>query len=67
MTKMDGKHIMGEGGECICPKCSTRVSHTRSIPCQDEVCPKCKAKMLRVGSEHYRLWLKKKSNTVPSA
>jgi uncharacterized protein with PIN domain len=30
------------------------------VPCQDERCPECNAKMLRVGSEHHELWLKKK-------
>jgi Zn finger protein HypA/HybF involved in hydrogenase expression len=63
MTKKDHQHVMGGGGECICSKCATRIAHRRSVPCQDEACPECGTKMLRVGSEHYRLWLKKKSKT----
>jgi len=65
MTRKDHQHTMGEGGECICPKCGIRISHRRNVPCQDEVCPECGAKMLRVGSEHYRLWLKKQGKTEP--
>ena len=60
MTKKERQHTMGKGGECICPKCNTSVPHQRGVPCQDERCSKCGAKMLRVGSEHYELWLKKK-------
>lgn len=52
---------MGSGGDCVCPKCKTVVPHKRGVPCQEEHCPKCDAKMLRVGSEHHELWLKKHS------
>ena len=47
---------MGAGGDCICPKCETRVTHGRGIPCQEMRCSSCGAKMLRVGSQHYELW-----------
>ena len=57
------KHELGSGGQCICPKCETRVAHERGIPCQDERCPECGAKMLREGAEHHQLWLKKKRET----
>jgi uncharacterized paraquat-inducible protein A len=60
MTKQNRKHTMGSGGDCICPKCTTIVPHRRGVPCQEERCPACNAKMLRVGSEHHALWLKKK-------
>ena len=60
VTNKAHQHTMGEGGECICPKCDTRMAHQRGVPCQDERCPECGAKMLRVGSEHYQLWLQKK-------
>jgi Zn finger protein HypA/HybF involved in hydrogenase expression len=53
-------HAMGTGGECICTKCETRTGHRRDVPCQKERCPDCGAGMLRVGSDHYQLWLKKK-------
>jgi predicted amidophosphoribosyltransferase len=52
--------MMGESGECICPKCDRRIAHRDGVRCQDERCERCGAKMLRVGSEHYRLWLEKK-------
>lgn len=61
MNKRQHEHTMGSGGECICPKCKTTIAHQRGVPCQDERCPKCNTKMLRVGSEHYELWKKKQS------
>ena len=51
---------MGSGGYCVCPKCGKKGPHQRGIPCQDERCPTCGVKMLREGSDHYLLWLKKK-------
>lgn len=51
------KHMMGEGGFCLCPKCETRIPHRDGIPCQDERCPKCGARMLREGSDHHKLFL----------
>lgn len=51
---------LGKGGDCICPKCETTIPHQRGVPCQQERCPECGAKMLRVGSEHHTLWLKKR-------
>ena len=50
------RHDMGAGGECICPKCETRVPHQNGVPCQEVHCPSCGAKMLREGSEHYTRW-----------
>jgi len=61
MIKHTREHTMGSGGECICPKCRKTIDHRRGFPCQDEHCPECGAKMLRVGSHHHDLWLKKKS------
>lgn len=55
-----GGHTMGAGGYCICPKCGERTSHRQSVPCQTEKCPRCGAKMLREGSDHHRLLLKKR-------
>jgi Zn finger protein HypA/HybF involved in hydrogenase expression len=60
MAGKERKHIMGSGGECVCPKCGTRTAHQSGVPCQEQRCPECGAKMLRVGSEHHRLWLRKK-------
>lgn len=60
MSSKEKQHTMGAGGECICPKCETRIPHQDGVPCHDELCSQCNAKMLRVGSEHYDLWMKKK-------
>jgi len=59
MNKRQREHTMGAGGECFCPKCNVTVPHQRGVPCQEEHCPKCGAKMLRVGSPHHDLWLQK--------
>jgi NAD-dependent SIR2 family protein deacetylase len=48
---------MGAGGRCICPKCETPVAHEAGIPCQEERCPNCGAKMLREGSDHHARWM----------
>lgn len=61
MMKKERQHKMGPVGECICPKCEERVAHQRGVPCQDERCPKCGAKMLRFGSDDYQLWANKRS------
>ncbi len=53
---MNRKHDMGAGGYCICPKCSTRIEHSKGVPCQEQRCPNCGAKLLREGSEHHALW-----------
>jgi hypothetical protein len=54
-------HDMGAGGNCICPKCDTRTTHQDGVPCQQEHCPACGAKMLREGSYHHELLLKKRA------
>ena len=51
---------MGIGGYCICPKCDYRAPHQRGIPCQDQRCPKCGAKLMREGSYHHQLLLEKR-------
>ena len=52
-------HTMGSGGYCVCPKCGYRAPHRRGVPCQEDRCPQCGAKMLREGSYHHELWKKK--------
>lgn len=39
--------VAGQEGECICPKCGTKISHKRGIPCLKERCPKCGSPMVR--------------------
>ena len=60
--KKERQHRMGPVGECICPKCEARIEHRRGVPCLDERCPECSAKMLRVGSDDYQLWAAKKAS-----
>jgi len=57
----DRSHTMGAGGNCVCPKCAYVMPHQRGVPCQEARCPKCGAKMLREGSYHHDLLLKKKN------
>jgi len=52
---------MGSGGNCHCPKCDYQARHRRGVPCQDETCPECGAKLLREGSYHDDLLLKKRA------
>jgi len=54
------KKGLGNGGDCICPKCETIINHERGIPCHESKCPKCESKMLRVGSDHYKQWVENK-------
>lgn len=37
----------GSGGDCICPGCGRRIAHRQGIPCTQETCPECGAKMTR--------------------
>lgn len=38
----------GPAGDCVCPKCGTRVPHGRGVPCYTITCPGCKkSKMVR--------------------
>jgi hypothetical protein len=39
--------VFGAQGECECPQCKTKAPHTRGIPCVEQVCPQCGAKMVR--------------------
>ncbi len=47
--RQPGGFGLGPGGECVCPKCDTRVSHARGIPCYEQKCPKCGSQMTRTG------------------
>lgn len=53
---------MKSGGFCICPKCGKKVPHSKGITCHETKCPKCGSKMLREGSEHHKMLLKKKES-----
>jgi len=38
---------MGAGGNCVCPKCGNKSSHSQGIPCNSMKCPKCGTMMVR--------------------
>jgi hypothetical protein len=62
-----GNHGLGPRGTCICPKCAARLPHRRGVRCEDEHCPQCNARMLREGSTHHQLWLKKHAQMTSGA
>jgi len=37
----------GPTGDCICPSCGEKIAHKQGVPCYNETCPKCGAKMVR--------------------
>jgi len=39
------------------------MEHSNGVPCQQERCPNCGAKMLREGSQHHRMLLAKRGAT----
>jgi len=34
-------------GSCVCPECGETVPHRWGIPCNEELCPQCGARMVR--------------------
>lgn len=50
---------MGSQGNCVCLSCGAVKGHQSGKPCKDERCPKCGKVMVREGSEHHLLYLKK--------
>lgn len=51
---------LGPEGFCFCPKCEYSMKHVPGKPCQEERCPKCDTRMIRAGSDHHELWLRKR-------
>jgi len=45
--RMGGPISAGPSGQCICPNCKTTISHQVGIPCYNQTCPNCGAKMNR--------------------
>ena len=45
--RQPGGFGLGPSGECICPKCGTKVPHQTGIPCYEQRCPKCGTPMTR--------------------
>ena len=46
-SKKEARRGLGPGGKCVCPKCAISIEHRRGVPCREEACPKCKARMRR--------------------
>jgi hypothetical protein len=46
-------------GSCICVHCDIVIPHAKGIPCRENNCPQCGKKMIREGSYHHQLFLKK--------
>ena len=57
---VERRHEMGSGGYCFCPKCDRKFPHMRGVPCQEQRCPDCGAKLMREGSYHHELLEKKR-------
>lgn len=38
---------------CICPKCGFEKEHQPGFPCNQEICPTCKCRMVRKGMPHH--------------
>ena len=54
--QMRGRRMgMGPRGNCVCPKCGAVVPHMPGMPCREQRCPECGAKMVREGSYHHQL------------
>ena len=45
---MGGPKSAGPSGQCVCPNCNTTVPHQVGVPCYNQTCPKCGAKMTRM-------------------
>ena len=50
----------GPSTYCICPKCGTKIQHTRGMPCTETKCPKCGS--YTIGNEAYNA----QKNSTPS-
>jgi len=46
--RMGGSKAAGPGGQCICPNCNTTAPHQVGVPCYNQTCPNCGAKMTRM-------------------
>ncbi|MFX1537346.1 MAG: hypothetical protein ACFFDI_24325 [Promethearchaeota archaeon] len=42
-----GGKAAGPGGQCVCPSCGKRIPHQLGVPCYNQNCPNCGAKMTR--------------------
>lgn len=45
--RMGGPQAAGPYGDCVCPSCGYKTSHSIGQPCNQKKCPKCGALMIR--------------------
>lgn len=45
--RMGGAQAAGPSGFCVCPDCNHKVEHQAGMPCYQQKCPNCGAKLLR--------------------
>jgi len=38
---------LGPEGDCVCPKCGSKATHKRGIPCYEQKCSECGSPMTR--------------------
>lgn len=48
-----------DNGICICVHCGVEIPHKKKQPCRETDCPGCGKKMMRKGSYHHQLYIKK--------
>jgi len=46
-------------GFCICVACNIKIPHAKGQPCRQQTCEKCGKPLMREGSYHHQLYLKK--------
>ena len=45
--RMGGPFAAGPGGNCVCPQCGYKISHTPGQPCNQFTCPQCNTVLTR--------------------
>lgn len=45
--RMGGPFAAGPGGNCVCPQCGYKISHTPGQPCNQLKCTQCNTVMTR--------------------
>ncbi|OJU52464.1 MAG: hypothetical protein BGN96_07275 [Bacteroidales bacterium 45-6] len=63
MKRLNGADSESESdignGICICVHCGLEIPHRKKQPCRETNCPACGKKMMRKGSYHHQLYIKK--------
>ncbi len=48
--------MAGSSDICTCPNCGFEQPHRSGCPCKEEICPKCRHNMVRIGTSHSRIF-----------